>query len=84
MSRALKFGFVSLEVEAGGVLEKRTEGWKFTEVKLRAALKIAREEDRERANQLLEKAERSCVVARAAVTLEPAISVAPESMVSLL
>jgi organic hydroperoxide reductase OsmC/OhrA len=84
ISQASKFGFVSLEVDAEGVLEKGPDGWRFTEVKLRPALKIAREEDRERANHLLEKAERSCLVARsisAGVTLEPAISVAPERAV---
>ena len=83
MSLASKFGFVSLEVEAEGVLEKGAEGWRFTEVKLRPALKIANEEERERANRLLEKAERSCLVARsisARVTLESAISVAPENV----
>ncbi|MGB7310238.1 MAG: OsmC family protein, partial [Candidatus Acidiferrales bacterium] len=81
MSEASKFGFVSLEVDAEGVLEKTAEGLRFTEVKLRPALKIAREEDRERGNRLLEKAERSCLIARSIssrVTLEPAIEVAAE------
>lgn len=84
MSEMSKFGFVSLEVEAKGVLEKGREGWRFTEVRLHPALKIAREHDRERANRLLEKAERSCPVTRsisARITVEPTISVA-ESVVS--
>jgi organic hydroperoxide reductase OsmC/OhrA len=84
MSQVSKFGFVSLEVEAEGVLEKEADGWKFTEVKLRPSLKIVREEDRERGGRLLEKAERSCLVARsitASLKLEPAISVAPEGAV---
>lgn len=79
VSEVSKFGFVSLEVDAEGVLEKGEDGWRFTEVKLHPALKIAREEDRERASRLLEKAERSCLVVRsisARVTLEPAITVA--------
>lgn len=83
MSEASKFGFVSLEVDAEGVLEKTAEGLRFTEVKLRPALKIAREEDRERGNRLLEKAERSCLIARSIssrVTLEPAIEVAAEQV----
>jgi peroxiredoxin-like protein len=85
MADLSKFNFISLEVEAEGVLEKGAEGWRFTEVKLRPTLKIAREEDRERANRLLEKAERSCLVARsisARVTLEPSVSVAPEGVLS--
>jgi organic hydroperoxide reductase OsmC/OhrA len=84
MSHASKFGFISLEVDAEGVLEKGPGGWRFTEVKLRPALKIARAEERERAKVLLEKAEQSCLVARsisARVTLESAISVTPESLV---
>ncbi|HEX4073842.1 MAG TPA: OsmC family protein [Candidatus Acidoferrales bacterium] len=85
MSEASKFSFVSLEVDAEGVLEKGTEGWRFTEVKLRPMLKVAREEDRERGNRLLEKAERSCLIARSIssrITLEPAIEVAPERAVT--
>lgn len=85
MSDLSKLGFVSFEVDADGVLEKTPEGWRFSEVKLRPALKIAREQDRERANRLLEKAERSCLVARsisARVTMEPAISVAEDKIVS--
>jgi peroxiredoxin-like protein len=84
MSHSSKFDFVSLEVKAEGTLEKDAGGWKFTEVKLHPALKIAREEDRERGSRLLEKAERSCLIARsisARVTLEPAIAVAAESLV---
>lgn len=85
ISEASQFGFVSLEVDAQGVLEKSPDGWRFAEVTLRPALKIAREEDRERANRLLEKAERSCLIARsisARVILQPAISVAPVSVLS--
>jgi organic hydroperoxide reductase OsmC/OhrA len=85
ISEASKFGFVSLEAEAEGVLENGADGWRFTEVKLRPALKISREQDRERGNRLLEQAERSCLVARsisARVTLEPMMTVAREGLVS--
>jgi peroxiredoxin-like protein len=81
MSDVAKFPFVSLEVEAEGVIETEAGGWKFTEIRLRPALKIACEEDRERGARLLEKAERSCLIARsitALVSLEPAIKVVPE------
>jgi len=85
MSEASKFAFVALEVDAEGVLEKGTEGWRFSEVKLRPSLKIADEKDRERASRLLEKAERSCLIARsisARTTLEPAISLVPEPVLT--
>jgi organic hydroperoxide reductase OsmC/OhrA len=86
MSEASKFSFAALEVDAEGVLQKGADGWRFTEVKLRPALKISREQDRERANLLLEKAEKSCVVARsisARVSLDPRISVTDENVAPL-
>jgi organic hydroperoxide reductase OsmC/OhrA len=81
MSDLSKFHFVSLEVEAEGKVEREASGWKFTEIRLSPVLKIAREEDRERGAQLLEKAERSCLIARsitAPVRLSPAIQVVSE------
>ncbi|HTW24346.1 MAG TPA: OsmC family protein [Candidatus Baltobacteraceae bacterium] len=86
MSHSSKFDFISLEVKAEGTMEKDAAGWKFTEVKLHPSLKIAREQEREHASRLLEKAERSCLIARsisARVTLEPVISVAAETTVPL-
>ena len=85
MAEMSKFAFASLEVEAEATLEKDENGWRFTEVRLRPALKIAREQDRERADRLLAKAERSCLVARSIsskVTLGPSVSVVPENVVS--
>ncbi len=78
---ASKFSFASLEVDAEGTIEKDAGGWRFTGVRLRASVKIAREQDRERAGRLLEKAERSCLIARsisAKVTLEPVVKVVPD------
>jgi peroxiredoxin-like protein len=80
---ASKFSFASLEVNAEGTLEKDASGWKFTQIRLSPALNIAREQDRERAGRLLEKAERSCLIARsisAKVTLEPIVKVVPENV----
>ena len=85
VAEASKFGFISFEVDAEGVLEKSPDSWRFKEVKLRPTLKIAREEDRERAERLLEKAERLCLVAHsisARVILEFEISVVPERVFS--
>ena len=75
---ASKFKFISLEVNAEGMLEKDSGGWRFTEVRFHPSLKIAREQDRERAARFLEKAERSCLIARsisAKVTLAPVVKV---------
>lgn len=73
-----KFPFAELEVTAEGVLEKEEGGYRFTEIILRPLLTLEREEDRERGLRLLEKAERSCLIARsisAKMTLEPRLHV---------
>lgn len=75
--------FVSLDLEAEGFLGKDEGGWRFTEVMIRPALKIAREEDRERANRLLQKAAKSCLVARSVscrVVLQPMVTIEEELM----
>jgi peroxiredoxin-like protein len=81
MSDLSRFPFVSLEVEANGVIEKDTNGWKFTEIRLHPTLKVGHEEDRERGIRLLEKAERNCLIARsitARISLAASIKVTPE------
>ncbi|HYL09571.1 MAG TPA: OsmC family protein [Candidatus Acidoferrales bacterium] len=79
-----KFQFLSLKLDAAGVLSKDEGGLRFTEIKLHPVLVIAREEDRERAVRLLEKAERSCLIARSLtckVVLDLAIHVEEELLV---
>ena len=73
-----KLEFRSLNVEAEGVIEKQEGGWRFTRVVVRPRLKIAQAPDAERANRLLQKAEKACLVARSLacpVALEPAVEV---------
>lgn len=59
-----KFEVLSLEVSATGSLEKVEHGFQFTRVTIRPVLAIARDSDRERGLRLIEKTERSCLVAR--------------------
>jgi peroxiredoxin-like protein len=60
-----KLEILSLRVGAKGVLEKAEGGgYRFGEIFLYPELTIAQESDRERAQRLLEKAERGCLVAR--------------------
>ena len=83
MAELSHFEFRCLDVEAQGVLEKDPGGWKFTEVKLRPYLKVLLEKDRDRGARLLEKAERTCLVARsitAKITFEPSIAVVSEGV----
>ena len=74
-----KFEFLELQVSAEGVLEKVEGGFRFTKVLVKPLLTIAREENRERAIKLLEKAERSCFISRSVqsnVELTPTVQVA--------
>jgi len=75
----LEFG--SLRLSAEGVLAKEDSGWRFTEIRLRPTVTVRKEEDRDRAVRLLEKAEKSCLVARSLeckVTLFPAVKIEEE------
>jgi len=84
MSAASKLNFRELEVAVEGTVEKQEGGLRFTRIVLRPLVTIDREEDRERAGRLLEKAERGCLIARsilATFVLEPKIVVAAEAAV---
>ena len=75
---ASKLEFHGMEVPAQGLIEKQEGGFRFTKIVLRPVLTILREEDRERAGRLLEKAERACLVSRSlscAIVLEAEIVV---------
>ena len=73
-----KFEVASLEVSARGTLEKMERGFQFTRVVLHPVLTIGRESDRERALRLVEKTERSCLVAR---SLRSEVIIEPEILV---
>lgn len=78
-----KFEFLTLEVGVEGIIRKDQGGWRFTQINVRPRLKIAQEKDRERANRLLEKAEKTCLVVRSLasqVALEPEIVVEEEML----
>lgn len=73
-----KLEFGALEVPIEGKIEKLEGGLQFTRIVLRPTLTIHREQDRERASRLLEKAERVCLISRSlacTIVLEPKIVV---------
>jgi peroxiredoxin-like protein len=77
--------FASFNLDAEGMLDNADGIWRFTEIKLRPVVTVPKEEDRDRAIRLLEKAEKSCLVARSLqfkVTLVPAVKVEEELSVS--
>jgi peroxiredoxin-like protein len=81
MAKFSKFEFLSLDLEVEGVISKEEGGWRFTQVNLLPRLKITQEKDRERANRLLEKAEKTCLVTRSInskLIMEPELIVEEE------
>ncbi|HUO26209.1 MAG TPA: OsmC family protein [Candidatus Aquilonibacter sp.] len=73
-----KFDFTDLQVEAMGTVRRIDSGYSFSEIVVRPNLKISYLEDRNRALDLLRKAEELCLVARALgniVTFEPQLEV---------
>ena len=80
-------GFASFKLDAEGVLSNEEGIWRFTEIKLRPVVTILKEENRDKVLRLLEKAEKSCLIARSlqckivlfpAVRIEEALSVPAE------
>ena len=76
-----RFEFLSLDIESDGTLKKEEDGLRFSTIILHPIVKIAREGDRERALRLLEKAEKSCLIARSIkcpIELQPKVEIEEE------
>ena len=76
-----RFEFVSFQLDAEGVLGNEDGIWRFTEIKLRPVVTILKEEDHDRVIRLLEKAEKSCLIARSLqckLVLFPAVKIEQE------
>jgi peroxiredoxin-like protein len=77
--------FASFELDAEGLLGNEDGIWRFTEMKLRPVVTVLKKEDCDRAIRLLEKAEESCLIARALqfkVDVVPAVKIEEELSVS--
>jgi len=73
--------FATFNLDAEGVLGNEDGIWRFTEIKLRPVVTVLKEEDRDRAIRLLEKAEKACLIARSLqckVVLFPAVKIKEE------
>ena len=78
ISGGAQFDFTDLEVETSGSVRKADPGYGFSEIVIRPKLTIASFKERERALDLLKKAERLCLVSRAIdvpLRFEPQIEV---------
>ena len=81
MAEKSRLEFGSFNLDAEGVLGNENGIWLFTEIRLRPVVSILKEEDRDRVMRLLEKAEKSCLIARSLqckVVLFPAVKIEEE------
>ena len=77
------FHFTDLEVEVKGRVNKSESGYLFSEIVIRPTVKVPFDEDRGRAEHLMEKAKRLCLVSRAlSVTqkFEPLVQAPPTTV----
>ena len=81
MAEKSRLEFASFNMDAEGVLGNEDGIWRFTEIKLRPVVAILNEVDRDRIIRLLEKAQKSCLIARSLqckVVLFPAVKIPEE------
>jgi peroxiredoxin-like protein len=85
IAEKFRLEFATFNLDTEGVLGNEEGIWRFTEIKLRPVVTVLKEEDRDKAIRLLEKAERSCLIARSLqckVVLFPAVKIKEEMSVS--
>lgn len=64
-----KLEFVSFDCQAKGVLDKAEGKMQMTEVILAPVLELKNENDREKANKIMQKAEAACLISNSAKTI---------------
>ena len=62
IAAASKYAWTDLHCEATGTLDKVERAMQFTELHIKASLKIPADADADRARKLLEKAEQTCFI----------------------
>ena len=78
VAAASKLELQGIEVASSGIIEKDSGGFRFTKINLKPIAIIFEEQERERAQRLLEKTEKVCLVTRSlscSVELDPKILV---------
>jgi uncharacterized OsmC-like protein len=62
IARASRFDWLSLECSANGKLDRAEGGMRFTGFEIHAELEITSGDQRDKAERLLEKAEKTCLI----------------------
>jgi organic hydroperoxide reductase OsmC/OhrA len=86
VARASGFAWTSLECDVTGTLDRIERTTRFVAFEVRACLRVPPGTDPNRARQMLEKAERSCLISNSlsgAIHLIPTIEVAAEPVSEL-
>ena len=86
VARASGFAWTSLECDVTGTLDRIERTTRFVAFEIRARLRVPPGTDPDRARQVLEKAERSCLISNSlswAIHLIPTIDVAAEPVSEL-
>ncbi|MBV8206170.1 MAG: OsmC family protein [Acidobacteria bacterium] len=84
MAQNSKLRFLDLELSVHGTLTKDPEGWRFTEFCIQPTITLENDADEDRAIRLMQKAERTCLIARslsARVLLQPEIQAAEPDLI---
>jgi len=79
-----QFNFTDLQVEASATVHKAESGWEIAQIVVRPNLKIASANERDQALELLQRAEKLCLVSRAIGTsmkFEPQLEISKASQV---
>ena len=81
MAQMSHLEYASFDLSAKGMISRAEGPWRFTEIKLSPRVTLQKEEQRNLALGLLEKADRSCLIARSLnfkTVLEPTLKVEAE------
>jgi peroxiredoxin-like protein len=79
IAAASRFEWTDLKCDVTGTLDKVERAMQFTEIKLKATLKISADADADRAQRLLEKAEKTCFITNS-LKAEPVLEIEIQSV----
>ncbi len=81
MALMSRLEYASFDLSAKGVISRAEGPWRFTEIKLSPKVTLQKEQQRDLALRLLEKADKTCLIARSLnfkTVLEPTLKVEAE------